>query len=126
MRTDELTQERIARNDARFRSANEAIEQAAQRYEVDDFPIPFLCECADVSCREVIRMSLESYEEVRSDGRAFLSAPGHEHGAADVTEVVAKRDGYTIVRKIGHAGEVAERLDPRSEEAPGSAQEEGR
>ncbi len=126
MRTDELTQERIARNDARFRSANEQIEKAAERYEVGDVPIPFLCECADISCRQVIRMSLDSYEEVRSDGRAFLNAPGHEDGAADVTETVAQRDGYTIVRKINHAGEVAERLDPRREEAPSRAQEEGR
>jgi hypothetical protein len=125
VRTDELMQERIARNDARFRAANEEIEKAAQRYEVDGVPIPFLCECADISCRKVIRMSLDSYEEVRSDGRAFLSAPGHEDGAADLTEVVAERDGYTIVRKIDHAGEVAERLDPRKEEGPSPAQEEG-
>lgn len=120
-----LTQERIARNDARFRSANEAIEKAAQRYRggrrSDSLPVRvrghLLC--------EVIRMSLDSHEEVR-DGRAFLSAPGHEDGAADVTEVVAERDGYTIVRKIDHAGEVAERLDPRREEAPSPAQEEDR
>jgi hypothetical protein len=120
---DRLTQERIAQNDARFRSANEAIEEAAEKYAVDDVPIPFLCECADISCREIVRMGLESYEEVRSDGRAFFSAPGHED-AIEVTEVIAERDGYTIVRKTGHAGEIAQRLDPRKDERQRPAHEE--
>jgi hypothetical protein len=113
---DPVTQERIALNDARFRSANEDIAEAAGKYDLDDDPIPFLCECADVSCRKVVRMPLASYEEVRADGRTFINAPGHEDAAYEVAEVIAERDGYEIVRKSDHAGEVAERLDPRKEE----------
>jgi hypothetical protein len=108
---DPVTQERIALNDARFRSANEDIAKAAEKYDVDHDPIPFLCECSDVSCRKVVRMPLASYEEVRADGRTFINAPGHE----DAAHEIAERDGYEIVRKIDHAGEVAERLDPRKE-----------
>jgi hypothetical protein len=45
---DRVIHERIALNDARFRSANESIAKAVEKHDVDDNPIRFLCECADV------------------------------------------------------------------------------
>lgn len=116
MLPDELTQERVARNDARFREANESIEAMAEALDTDVSRIPFLCECADRSCTEIVRMSLEEYEEVRSDSRHFLNVPGHEVAAQGAAAVVSEHDSYVIVRKLAHAGDVVERLDDRNAE----------
>ena len=31
--------------------------------------LPFICECADRACMEIIRLSIDEYEEVRADGK---------------------------------------------------------
>jgi hypothetical protein len=105
-----LSAERIARNDAIFRKANEAIAEAAQDAEVDEH-VPFICECADPACTEVIRMSAEDYSEIRSDPRHFLNVPGHEASGQGWAQVVETHDGYLVVAKVGPAGEVAEQLE---------------
>jgi hypothetical protein len=111
---DGLREERIARNNATFRDANEHIGAAAGVYGIDS-PVPFICECADARCSEIVRLTLEQYEEVRADSRRFLSVPGHE----DAAEIVEERDGYVIVEKVGRAGDIVDALDERSPEDRG-------
>ena len=111
---DELSEERIARNNATFRDANEHIGAAAGAYGIDS-PIPFICECADAQCSAIVRLTLVQYEEVRADSRHFLNIPGHQ----DAAEVVAERDGYVIVEKVGRAGDIVDALDERSPEDRG-------
>jgi hypothetical protein len=109
METEDLTLERIAINQSRFREANERIELAADKMGLVD-PIPFICECAQTQCMEIVRLSMEGYEEVRHDPRLFFTAPGHQQIAVDAGAgvVVGKGDGYVLVEKIGVAGQVAE------------------
>jgi hypothetical protein len=107
----QATQERIARNDAVFRDANERIRASAEAYDAET--VPFLCECADLSCRTVILLSLPEYESIRASGRRFLNAPGHEVALQGAGSVVERRQGYVVVEKEQRAGEVAEALDPR-------------
>jgi hypothetical protein len=109
---DLVTQERVARNDALFREANEGIQQAATTYEVLE-QIPFICECADESCRELLVLSMDEYEEIRGNPRHFLNAPGHVRVGQGAAEVVDDRGRYTIVEKTGYAGQLVEKLDPR-------------
>lgn len=109
---DLVTQERVARNDAIFREANEGIQEAASKYEVLD-QIPFICECADGNCRELIVLSMDEYDEIRGNPRHFLNVPGHVRAAQGAAEVVDERGRYTIVEKTGHAGNLVEELDPR-------------
>jgi hypothetical protein len=109
---DRVTQERVARNDALFREANEGIEQAASRHDVIDH-VPFICECADEWCRELLVLSIDEYEEIRRNPRHFLNVPGHEGAAQGAAEVVEDRGRYLIVEKTGYAGEIVEKLDPR-------------
>jgi hypothetical protein len=117
---DPLSEERIARNDALFRDANEGIEAEALELGWDDEDrIPFVCECADRGCREFLRLTLPEYEEIRARPRTFLNAPGHQVAAKGAAVVVAENDRYFVVEKIGHAGEVAERLDPREDKEAG-------
>jgi hypothetical protein len=114
---DGLMEERIARNNATFRDANEHIGAAAGIYGIDS-PVPFICECADAHCSQIVRLTLEEYEEVRANSRHFLHVPGHQDGAGAV-QIVARRDGYVIVEKLGRAGDIAEALDERSPEDRG-------
>lgn len=107
---DDRTAERIAQNQSRFREANEQIEAAADRMHlVGD--IPFICECATSTCTEIVRMSLDDYEEVRRHERRFFVVPGHQDVAVSmgVGEVMGHDpDGrFVLVDKSGIAGEIA-------------------
>jgi hypothetical protein len=108
--------ERVARNDDAFRTANERIEEAAEGVVER---APFLCECADTTCTEVIMLDLQEYEHVREDVRRFINVPGHEASAQGWAEVVERHDGFVVVEKVGDAGRLVEeladvdRVDPR-------------
>ena len=101
--------ERIARNDAIFREANDGISESAEAWGAGS-RIPFLCECADEKCREIVRLTLQEYREVRSDPRHFVNTPGHEASAHGWAEVIARTDGYVTVAKIGRAGDITQML----------------
>jgi hypothetical protein len=109
---DRVVEERIAQNDATFRNANERIGAAAGAYDVKT-PIPFICECADPTCMEIVRLELDQYEEIRANSRRFFNIPGHEDLSEGSAVVIAEREGYVIVEMTGHAGEVVEALDER-------------
>lgn len=122
-------EERIALNQATFREANERINAAAGAYAVD-IPAPFICECANPTCSEIVQLELSEYEEVRADSRHFFNVPGHQAAAQGAAAVVAERDGYVIAEKTGHAGDVVEALDERkvgseTEALPASGEEAG-
>jgi hypothetical protein len=105
-----LSAERIGRNDSIFRHANEEINEVAEAAQVRG-PTPFICECADPRCQEVILMTLAEYSEIRQEARLFLNVPGHEASAQGWAQVVETHDSYVVVEKIGPAGEVAEQLE---------------
>lgn len=100
---------RIARNESRRRVVNEAIE--AGRVHRSG-AIGFVCECGQLGCTAVVELPLDDYEAVRADARRFLVLDGHEQ--LEVEEVVERRDGYLVVRKLGAAGESAQGADPRT------------
>jgi len=105
------SEERAAENESVFRDANERIEERLGELTVEDGRSPFLCECEDTACREVLRLTVEEYEAVRADPRRFIVAPGHPTTHA---EIVERHDGFLVIEKLGEAGETAEELDPRS------------
>jgi hypothetical protein len=106
-----LSQERSARNESVFREANELIEERVDELVLQGGRPVFLCECDDIECRAVLRLTREEYEEVRSEPNRFVVAPGHED---EGSEVVLTTDRYQVIEKSGRAGSVAERLDPRA------------
>jgi hypothetical protein len=110
----ELTAERVARNDATFREANEGIQDAARRYGIAG-GVPFICECAEPSCIEIVRLELAEYEAIRATPTYFINAPGHHTAARGWATVVEQRDGYEVVEKVGAAADVVEALDPRAD-----------
>jgi hypothetical protein len=106
---DETTQERIAENDHAFRAANDRIKEFAEDARMAE-RLPFICECADPGCTELVKLSLSEYEQVRSDPRRFVTAIGHETAAQGAARVVEQAGGHEVVEKLGHAAEVAEDL----------------
>jgi hypothetical protein len=114
----ETTAERVARNEATFRSANERLEEGFAQFGPSVDRVPFLCECLDRACKQATSLTLGEYEAVRSHGTRFLVAPGHEQCVVDgesIGRVVERYDRYTVVEKTGRAGEIAEELDPRAD-----------
>ena len=102
----------MARNDAIFRDANERIEQAARQLDHAEH-VPFICECADLSCREIVRLTVSEYEDVRSSPVRFALMPGHDLQASEFEAVIARRPGYVVVEKRAEAAPLAAELDPR-------------
>jgi hypothetical protein len=113
-----LSAERIARNDSVFREANEGIRAVAG--DDRDEPTPFICECADPACREIVFLTLAQYRAIRSNPRHFLKVPGHEAAAQGWGKVVERHDNYLVFEKLGIAGDVVEQLEgkPNPNTAP--------
>ena len=104
-----MSAERIARNDAIFREANDEIGKAAEAYDMTAL-IPFVCECADPGCRELVRMSLDEYVAMRRDPKLFVNAVGHERAGQGWAVPVAEAGGHVLVEKVGEAGRIAAEL----------------
>jgi hypothetical protein len=103
--------ERRAENESTFRAANESIEDSAQKANFAPLPIPFICECEEESCTQIVRLTLSEYELVRANSKHFFVSPGHQ---SDPDLVVAEADGYTTVEKTGEEGRLVAENDPRA------------
>jgi hypothetical protein len=111
---DEMAR-RIAENEARFRDANEHIEEAVLRLEPNAYTVPFVCECGRPECLTTLRLTIADYEAARENPRFFLCEPGHEMVGPGLGRVVRATSKVVIVEKLGEAGLVAEQRDPRSD-----------
>ena len=106
MASTERQQAEGARNQSLFREVNERIDGLGvpQDFEV-------LCECASRACADPIPLAPDEYEAVRAEPTHFLVKPGHVD--PEIERVVGETDRYFVVEKIGEAGNVAARLNPR-------------
>jgi len=97
--TRETTQGRIVKNNRTFREANERIRERAEEYHAPIERIPFLCECPQTDCVQIVRLTRSEYAAVRAHPRRFFTAPGHEAAERGVAKVVDHQDAFTIVEK---------------------------
>jgi hypothetical protein len=114
---DDVAAEKIARNNSVFRDANELIAIVAAEHGLGDGrTLPLICECSDRRCMELIRVALADYRRVRENPRHFVHAAGHEPEIPGAVRTLERHDGYIVVEKLGHAGEIASELasDPGS------------
>jgi hypothetical protein len=107
---DANRERRLALNEALIRDVNERIQEGAERFDIKG-RADFLCECANDSCSERIRLTIDEYNRIREESTWFFVVPGHE--IPTLERVVDQGDEHVIVEKIGEGSEVAERLDPR-------------
>ena len=105
--------ERLAKNQSFFRQVNERIKDVANGFAEDE-SLEFLCECSDPRCTARLSLEPAEYEWVRANPARFVLAPGHD--APQVEHVVEREDKHVVVEKLGVAGHVAAKLDPRAAE----------
>jgi hypothetical protein len=102
----------ITLNETTFREVNEGIEEGRREREG---LVPFVCECGEMGCNAVVRLTLREYERVRAGSRSFLVAPGH---GAEFDQPIYEGERYGVVAKPdGPLGELADRTDPRRDPA---------
>ena len=93
--------ERQARNEGLMRTVNDelaAIDERATGWADAEHQFEFQCECGrDQGCEDVVLMTLDEYERVRSQRDRFAVVPGHENGA--IEHVVEQVDRFLIVDK---------------------------
>jgi hypothetical protein len=102
---------RRAADEAVFREANEQIRRAEELFDPPLARVPYICECDDGTCHELIPLAREEYEAVRADPTQFAIRPGHSTNG----EVVEDRAEYLVVRKTGAEAAVSRILDPRKD-----------
>jgi hypothetical protein len=100
--------ERAARNEVRFREANEQIDRRRRELEIEAERFPLLCECERETCTEIIRVRLEDYEAAREGARRFVVLAEH----ADDARVLRRNGPYVVIEKDGLEGELVEALAP--------------
>ena len=94
--------ERIARNEAFFRSVNRRIEELSERTLRDaDDPVEFLCECGRGGCEERVWLTPSEYERVHVQDDRFALAPGH--ATETMERVVERTERYWLVDKLPEA-----------------------
>ena len=102
-----------ARSQSLFRDVNERVREINAAFNVV-LPLgDWICECAVQECSERISMTSEEYEAVRAHSARFIVAPRDEHLVPEVEVVVERTDRYWVLEKVGEAGELAAKVDPR-------------
>lgn len=101
-------QEQIAEHQIGFRRTNQNIYATAIKHGLTG-QIPFVCECADLGCTAIIQLNANEYQATRRHPRGFFNISGHEAPAvaAGAERVIAVIKEFTMVMKIGRAGELA-------------------
>jgi len=99
---------RAARNQSLFRAVNEKLETLNEAFENLTGSGTIACECADITCVEMLDVEPREYDAVRAEPRHFIVVSGHVY--PDVERVVRQSDGYVVVEKLATAGEIAEAL----------------
>jgi hypothetical protein len=106
-------EERIARNEAMFREANERAKAWEERHRLEGEVELYFCECANPECREKVSLGKPEYERVRSDPRRFVIVTGHE--LPDVETVIDQNEDWAIIEKAPEVTHTVEALDPRGD-----------
>ena len=105
-------EERIARNEAMYRTVNREIEHAAE--QLGDDPgdeLQLICECGQPTCTATLTLTIADYADVHRQRDRFAVAPGHENPALE--RIVKKTDEFVVVDKFGEAEAVAEAEEER-------------
>jgi hypothetical protein len=105
-------EERVARNEAMYRTVNREIEHAA--HQLGDGPgdeLQLICECGQPTCTATLTLTIADYDDVHRQRDRFAVAQGHENPALE--RIVKKTDEFFVVDKFGAAEAVAEAEEER-------------
>jgi hypothetical protein len=108
----EAREERVARNEAMYRTVNRELEYAAQQLgEGAGDELEIICECGESGCKTTLTMTIAEYDDVHRQRDRFAVAPGHENPTLE--GVVKRTDAYVVVDKYGPAETIAETEERR-------------
>jgi len=102
--------ERAAENESTFREVNEKLEKRADELALGSGRTPYLCECDDERCTQVVLLTGEECEQVRASPLTFVIVPGHESSA---DQVIRAEADHAVIEKSGEIGAMVEERDPR-------------
>jgi hypothetical protein len=97
--------ERAARNEVTFRQANDDIDARRRELGVDGRG-PYICECEEERCTQIVRLTIQEYAAARTNARRFIVVRGHELRSANIIE---EHSDFLVIEKDGVAGEIAAR-----------------
>ena len=95
--TKNVSEKRLILNEATQRADNDKARRTLLQILDSDDVINFICECSNDTCKEHIALTNRQFIELHKSPREFVVKPEHETVAIET--VVAKTDGYYIVRK---------------------------
>jgi len=90
---------RIVRNQALIRRANEQIRKLGETSGRRRNLIGLVCECSRQTCLSPISVMLEDYDTLRGDHQHYLVAPGHIWDSSK-ERVVVRTDSYWIITAL--------------------------
>jgi hypothetical protein len=96
---------RAAKNESLFREVNEQIHKL-ERHFGGNPSARFVCECSRRDCTARLEATLDEYTAVRESPTQFMVVRSHVD--IDNERVVRSTDRFTVVEKLGVAGDVAE------------------
>lgn len=107
-------QQEIGESQVAFRDANEKIHASADAFALQG-SIPFICECPESDCMEVVQLTFDEYDAIRQHPTRFFNITGHERSSVErgAERIVVVAGELTIVEKVGVAGKVAAEAYPR-------------
>jgi hypothetical protein len=93
--------ERLEQNQRVSRDANGRFEEIVEENAFDGrWPVPFLCECADIECLGRIEITTGDYDAAHVDSDHYVILPGHRTIAGE--ETVEDNVSYLVVNKDHH------------------------
>jgi len=88
---------RLVKNEQAFRAYN---ERRSDLEAGTDEEIPFVCECGNEDCLEMVEVMPAEWEAAHARDDQFVVMPAQEHIFPDVERVVDRQPGYWVVRKF--------------------------
>jgi hypothetical protein len=94
--TPRTSLERLAQNELIFRRLNEGIDLGADGAASPE-PMPFLCECSDPACEQLIRLTRAQYRSIRALPGGFVLARGHD--VHEIEGVLMETGDFVVVEQ---------------------------
>ena len=116
------SERRLAENEVFFREHNKRIQKGVDELNRlgdetgekpltfdPNTPLHFFCECSDENCQQRVRLSLEKYNAIHEDRKAFVVVCGHE--IEDFEKIVEKTADFCVVQKYKDPPKTANKLN---------------
>ncbi len=107
-----LQERRFAANQTVFRRSNERLSRRLGPSAPN--LVPYVCECGDDSCSDLILLPSAEYDHVRSNSAWLLIALDHAILSGGSERIAETHERYQVAEKSGTAGELAVALDTRA------------